>query len=202
MYTRPILIAFTALALASCVPEHFDYYAPQAPSGVLGPTHGECNDVKDAIVFTDPDNSDVTIRFHVGGPIKPGSALYLIVSIEKSSVQVPTDWLESREKWAARVRAAHEQDARPFPVRFSDGHITVVSATGERTALKLDFPGGDPTGFDLGAGWYYRYLKFARPPGDYFELEIPEIDLNGTKLPLLRIRFTPASIGTMTGINC
>lgn len=172
--------------LAGCVPDHFEYYVPQAPAGTLESFHGECNDVKDVMSFTAPGIDWVKLSVHA----TPASGLY---------ISVVRNW---------RLAFNRSDDAelqrnmrRPVPVRFALDHFTIVTANSLK-AVKLQLPGGDSTLFVIQDQGYGQFVTGPLVSGDQFTLQIPRVSIDGIEIDVPDISFTRTSTVAMTGINC
>jgi hypothetical protein len=163
------------VAVAGCIPLPFDYYEPQATSGKLEIRRGECNDVKDVIAFTD---RGVHVSLSAWA-YKNGNAS-LQFSIDKKQ----TD--------SART------------IDFAADHLTLIDADGKTQVLTLKLRGESGTRLPLSAGWDSFGQTFPLPPqaNSSFDIDLPELRIDGAALDISRIHFTRKLVTVMTGINC
>ncbi len=186
MISGQLAVAAAALLLAGCVPDHFEYYAPQAPAGTLESFHGECNDVKDVMYFTAPGIDWVKLSVHA----TPASGL---------NISIARNW---------RLAFDHSDDAelernmrRPIPVRFALDHFMIFTAVSQQ-AVKLQLPGGDSTTFVIQDQGYEQFVTSPLLSGDHFTVQIPRVSIDGVEINVPEISFTKTSTVAMTGINC
>lgn len=192
------LVFSAAFMLADCVPGTSRYFAPEAQSGTLTTTHGECNDVKDALVFHDPDLDWVMIRVHADAGDKDRAWVRLSIYKEVPDVFGAFD---SDKTYQEHLKQYVEMDKRPIRIAFDDDHISVSTAAGERLQLPLALPGGEGRSFTL-ADRYFEQTFGIAAPGDGFDIDIPVVAFDGARLEIPHIRFTRASSVVMQGINC
>jgi hypothetical protein len=172
------LLIVAGAALMGCVPWQVDYYLPEAPSGTLKFKRGECNDVKQVIAFG-KDEQSARVEF-VTWPLKAGSGA-LVLSVFKNG---PADDVST--------------------IDFASDTLTVIDAEGKMQKLMLELPQGSATHLELSKGksWFEQSFKLPPEAGRAFDIDVPEIRIDGSALNIPRIHFTRKSMMTMQGINC
>lgn len=172
--------------MAGCVPDHFEYYAPQATAGTLKLYHGECNDVKDVIAFTAPGIDWVKLSAHA----TPRAGLHIWVSQNWELAFARPDDTELRQHMHG-----------PIPVRFALDHFTITAA-GLQQIVKLELPGGNGTAFVIQHEGYEQFVTGPIVSGDHFAVQLPPISMDGVEITIPEISFTKTSTLVMAGINC
>jgi|GEM_PF-5450003 len=193
MRRRSVLLGGAGLLLSGCVPDRYSFFRPDAPSGVLSPTHGTCNDVPDAITLRSKNGGGYIVRLRASGP----DETRIRVSIEIGQGNIHPEksfWFDPKADKDISERRVQEHS-----FAFADDKVWVTLPHGERAAYRLEFPGGSSTF----SAWAYQYgIVVKKQVGDWFDLELPPFSIDGVSFQVPAARFTPATVTAMTGINC
>lgn len=193
-HVRRLLYGAMAFLCVACVPLKYEYFEPSAPSGQVGPWRGACGGADDHITFESPAYSWVEVRLSVS-EFKNGvrSATPVVeLTVQKN---IPIEFGPFADEEKQRLYA--EWGVQRVTIELQRPEIEVTWENDGHAVLELS-----QSIYVLERGWVRERMELPSFEGDWLEVVMPALSVDGQAFEIPRIRFDRVEKFKQTPINC